>query len=380
MTYKTARLEIARRRENSMANSTLDAIRTKVRRLTRSPSTAQITDAEIDEYVNTFIVYDFPEHLRLFSLRTSFTFYTQPGQDIYPTDQDSFAGVMGNPLYNFKNRYITVHPPLYIAGYQSQLSQSREEFFRIYPFTNSIIDTQITGDGIITTFNGIINPPGGIGILAQGGTVLLQYKVVLSSVDINGSAITMIDTPVTSTVYGNTLSTGNLRLAGQPFVVQIAVDPLNNVNYSTGAFTVTFPTAPANGEAIIAEVVPVQVARPLSVLYYADTFTVRPVPDKVYPINFDVYIRPTELFNNPALKPDLEQWWQWISYGAAKKIFEDRMDLESVQLIMPEYKKQETLVLRRTIVQQTNERVATIYTDNTAGAYGSGWFWGGGQF
>lgn len=189
----------------------------------------------------------------------------------------------------------------------------------------------------------------------------------------------MVDTPVTSLVYGNTLSTGNLRLAGQPFVVQIAVDPNNNVNYATGAFTITFPTAPGNGQAIIADVVPVQVARPLSVLYYDDTFVVRPVPDKVYPINFDVYIRPTELLA-ANVSPELEQWWQYISFSASKKIFEDRLDYESINLIAPSLKEQELLVLRRTIVQQTNERVATIYTDNTAGSYGSGWFFGGGQF
>ena len=33
-----------------MADYTLNAIRTKVRRLTRSPSIAQITDEQIDEY------------------------------------------------------------------------------------------------------------------------------------------------------------------------------------------------------------------------------------------------------------------------------------------------------------------------------------------
>ena len=40
----------------------LQTIRTKVRRLTRSLSPAQLTDAQIDEYINTFVLYDFPEH------------------------------------------------------------------------------------------------------------------------------------------------------------------------------------------------------------------------------------------------------------------------------------------------------------------------------
>ena len=43
-----------------MANATLGAIRNKVRLLTHSPSTAQLADADIDQYVNTFILYDFP--------------------------------------------------------------------------------------------------------------------------------------------------------------------------------------------------------------------------------------------------------------------------------------------------------------------------------
>ena len=57
------------------------------------------------------------------------------------------------------------------------------------------------------------------------------------------------------------------------------------------------------------------------------------------------------------------------------------MDLDSVQLIMPEYKKQEALVLRKTIVQNTNERVATIFSDQiNLGPDGMGWGnngWGG---
>ncbi len=95
----------------------------------------------------------------------------------------------------------------------------------------------------------------------------------------------------------------------------------------------------------------------------------------------EVYKRPTELLESNQ-NPELNEWWQYIAYGTAKKIFEDRMDLESVQMILPEYKKQEALILRRTIVQQTSQRTSTIYEQesNTSSAYGSGWFGGGGQF
>ena len=80
--------------------TTLQAIETKVRRLTRSPSTAQLTQADLDNYINTFVVYDFPEHLRLFSLRTILTFYTQPFIDTYKTN----TTVTTDALFNFKNK------------------------------------------------------------------------------------------------------------------------------------------------------------------------------------------------------------------------------------------------------------------------------------
>ena len=76
--------------------------------------------------------------------------------------------------------------------------------------------------------------------------------------------------------------------------------------------------------------------------------------------------------------PALNEWWQYIAYGAAKKIFEDRLDMDSVQLILPEYKKQEALCLRRTLVQYANERTMTIYTEQTQPGRGyGGWGWGG---
>lgn len=58
------------------------------------------------------------------------------------------------------------------------------------------------------------------------------------------------------------------------------------------------------------------------------------------------------------------------------------MDIDSVALIEPEYKKQEALVLRRTIVQNTTQRVATIYTEQVSitGSYWGSFGAGGGSF
>ncbi len=325
-----------------MADSTLLAIRNKVRRLTRSPSVAQITDAEINEYVNTFVLYDFPEHLRLFSLRKTFTFYTDPGTDVYETGSTATS-----PLTDFNNTYITTHDPVYVAGYKALFTQSRDQFYGMYPFTNSIVSTGKTGDGVTTAFSGTLS-----------SVPVLKNNVLFVSVNSVGDGLKLFDDGASPT--------GTLSGDGTGFIT-----------YETGSYILNFSSAPANGETIYSETVPYVAARPDAILYFDNTFIVRPVPDKVYPIVMEVYKQPTALLAGAS--PDLEQWWQYIAYGAAKKVFEDRTDSESIQDIMPEFKQQEALVLRRTIVQQTKDRVATIYTEGIGSGYGAGWWSGNGQ-
>ena len=76
---------------------TLSDIISKVRKITARPSTSQITDAEIAQYINTFYVFDMPEHLRMESLRFNYQFVTT-------------ANI---PVYDFpRNLYLTEMPPV----------------------------------------------------------------------------------------------------------------------------------------------------------------------------------------------------------------------------------------------------------------------------
>jgi len=346
-----------------MANSTLQAIRTKVRRITRSPSLSQISDAQLDEYINTFILYDFPEHLRLFSLRTILTFYTQPGVDVYDTN----TTVVTDPLYNFKNKYVAVHPPVFMAGIQAFYTQWRDVFYGYYPQTNTIADTLLRGDNSSGPFVGNVIAPTGP---PAGLPFILQRSVNFNCLDTNGTSMIMVDVPISNTI-------GNLTQANVPLVPPFDTiqNPNNFINYVTGEYVITFPSNTQTMATIWFEGILYQPGKPLCMLYYDDKFTIRPVPDKTYGIQLEVDVRPTELINSTDV-PYLEQWWQYISFGASKKIFEDRMDMDSVQLIMPEFKQQERLVLRTTLTQQANERTVTIYTQGKN--YGFGWFGSGG--
>lgn len=316
-----------------MADSTLAAIRKKVRRLTRTPSEQQLSTADIDEYVNTFILYDLPQHLRLFKLRTTLTFYTEPNIDEYETN-----AVVGDPLENFENRYTAVYGPVYVAGYEAFLSQSVAEMTSMHPITNAIF-TETQGDGITVAFAGTLtNIP------------VISGKVVFNAIDANNDGLRLSDD-----------GAGNL-----------VGDGVGTINYITGAYTLTWNVAPAAGTDINSLTIPYTAARPDTVLYFDNKFIVRPIPDQVYPIQVEVDIRPTELLN-AGESPDLEQWWQYVSYGAAKKVFEDRSDNESIADIMPALKEQELLVLRRTIAQQSKERAETIYSAGAWIGYGNAW-------
>jgi len=332
--------------------STLAQIRTKVRRLTRSPSVNQLTDQQIDDYVNTFVLYDFPNHLRLFALRKILTFYTSPNIDTYENNTVN----PDDPMYNFINKVCSVHGPIYIAGVQSFFTQSRDQFYKM--FSSATIKELVgTGDGVTQIFNGT-----------------LSYKpvqpgnVTFTSIDSNNKALTWVDTPTIDPASGLPLTTGELNQVGAPIFP-------GAINYVTGVWNIIYsaaPECPALNTPIYCQSKPYTASKPTSVLYFDNKFTLRPIPDMAYRVDAEVYARPTELLQSTD-KPHLAQWWQYIAYGTAKKVFEDRLDQESIQLIMPEYKQQELLVLRQTIMQMSNEQSATIFNAPlNSSNYGSG--------
>jgi hypothetical protein len=369
----------------------LTQIQQKVRRLTRSPSEAQLTTADLNNYINTALVYEFPEELRTFKLHETFTFYTNAFQTEYPTDIFDFGGAVAanrNSLYNFENLYLSINPPVYIGGFQVFFTQSREEFFNIYPKVEQISQIPALGDGTTTTFSGVIS-------LAQGalpGASVQQVNlekgsVIFDSIDTNFNSLTMVDSAILDATTGNPTIWGNLYPAGQIPVQPVTVNPpydtspnllANNfINYLTGEFTVTFTSAPGIGQQINSQALPLATARPQSVLFYDGKFFVRPSPDQSYAVNFEVYVRPDALLAN-GQAPQLEEWWQYIAFLASRLIFQDRQDPDSIQIILPELLRQQRLCLRRTLVQNSNTRVATIYTQTLNGIGGNnGFYWGG---
>jgi len=331
-------------------NSTLASIQTMVRQITRSPSPSQLSDFDLNQFINTAVLYEFPETLRLFNLRQNFTFYTQPNIDTYASNLTNPT----DPLYDFTNRYITVHPPVFVAGIQIQYTQSQTEFFSYWP-ENQFETVVGQGDGTTTSFSGTLST-----------FPVLQNLVNFTSIDSNGNGLVLADYPVTNT-------TGALGIPNQS---QTIPSPYGQIDYVTGAFTLNFPTAPGPNIPVQCQAWPYKAAIPTIMLFFDGKFQLRPVPDQVYRVQMEVYAQPVQLLAEDQV-PALSEWWEYIAYLASRKIFERRMDYESIAQIQPSLNRYERLVLRRTLVQQSNERAQTIYNfgNSTQGGWGNNNYW-----
>lgn len=345
------------------APSTLSTIITKVRRLTGRVSNTLISDSDIVDYINTFYIFDMPEHLKMESLRVNYEFVTTANIPVYDMPTDI---------------YLTVMPPVFIAGYQSFMTQSRQNFFRINPALNFLQQSVYMGDGtdgstgsysgqfltnlpIVPGFKP--NPPGAFTPNAQNliESRFLNWNIVVSALGAPDAtsgiapSITLIDDGLGHLISpddpGTTLTTG--------FVYR------GTVNYLTGAINITlFQQVIPQGNAINVQYVPYVASRPQSVMFFQDQIIVYPIPDQAYTVSFEAYKYPSAfLASNPSSHPQLHEWWQMLAFGAAQKIFEDNGDFENMVKYRPLLDEQMRLCLRRTIVQQTCERTATIYTE-----------------
>jgi hypothetical protein len=326
----------------STSLSTLTRIQTKTRRLTASPSQNQLSDSELNDYINTFYLFDFPENIRLFNLRDTYEFYTDPYVDVYPFP---------------RNTYTNIYQPLYIGGYQSFFTQSREQYFRIYPQLD-YSETVGTGDGTTNSFSFTLSNFPVIRGFKYPPAELIHSQVFISYSDNNNNSIISRD----NGLGGFISEDGSTLMAG-------------TIDYITGAVTgLSFTAIPQDGATITAQYVAFVASRPEAICFFNDVFILRPIPDKAYKVSMEVQVQPTAFLasdNSIPNNSELEEWWQFLAFGAAKKILEDRQDMSTLMNIMPMYEEQKRLCLRRTTQQLTQERSATIYTEQTQFPYGN---------
>lgn len=254
---------------------------------------------------------------------------------------------------------------------------------------------------------------------------ILSTQVVIGGVDINGNPIRIIDdgggvtnafgiggnTTTGQLIFVNQNTVGNnvyLDSASVPGQVlqQPAIPNLSpiggqqNANYPNSNFQtyppnpltpqycgtvdyvstqidINFPVPPMPGTMLNIWAATYNPGRPYNLLFWNNEFTIRPVPDNVYLCEVEVYQTPAQ-FMNENDSPILNQWSQYIAYGAAMEILRDRQDMEGVENLREGFMRQEALVLERQAVEEIGQPNITFFNSTQYGN-SSGGGWGQGQ-
>lgn len=287
------------------AGWTFANMKSKLRAVTGRPSTDDLTDDQVEAYINNAYVYVMPFELKEQITNQFLTFKTTPGTDVYA----------------FPGGYFTDSPGAYADGFPMIFYESPDIFFQDWP-QQYAVDNIATGDGSTSTFSGgLQNPP-----------------VII------GTLFITADDP-----------TGNQQLVQDNGSGALTGDGTGTINYLTGAYSVTFNSPPASSANIYAKYQGYSANRPQGVLFFNNEFTLRPVPDQAYQIQMQGYIKPT-LFTNDSDVPLQQEWGPVIVYNAALEVFSDNGDTENYDRYYPIFKRYENVALGRTVEQLTSQQ------------------------
>ena len=120
---------------------------TYVRRLIKSPSNAQITDALIIDYINRFWLMDMSARIQLFDLKTEYKFQTVPGIDKYNMPVYQIQTEEGSQGISYYPVYQGFSFPCYVNGIQVNFYNQRDAFFNIWPTFVQWDNEVAIGDG-----------------------------------------------------------------------------------------------------------------------------------------------------------------------------------------------------------------------------------------
>jgi hypothetical protein len=351
---------------------------TKTRKLTGSSNSFQVTDSYIVQQMHSFYSYDLPAKFRSLKLKDIYTFTTNVGQDVYPFNSEL---------------YITVNQPCYCAKREIKLFNNPWNFYAVN-YNWQLFTNFASGDGTAGPYSGfttaspmvasVNNDPGtqtNRNLFFPQGRVQ-NILITANVVGTNGVGETQ---NVTDDGQGNLIQIFQTSNSGdqeygwtyyRQYASSTPTVPGNaTINYQTGEITgLVFAQAIPAGTPIQIQYNPKKLSIPLAIMFYQNQFTLAPVPDAGYTIELTCYRQPIQalLAADMTGNPELSEWWEILAVGAAKKIFEDRLDSDGVMFIDKMLKERYDVIETRTYAQIGQERISTIYTDQLTYNYGAG--------
>lgn len=337
----------------------LQQMENTVRRMTARYTEQQMTTAQIDNYINLAYTLHFPLQFKSLKLTKSFSFMTIPNVDTYdfiyednPTEPSTGDRAGSSP------GAIEITPPVYCQGYLLRYYQDKSTFYNLWPKLS--VNQQIaTGTGVTSgTYTGTI-PTGTPFLRAQMDIFgnVTEPGVVISGYDDSGFNFSLTDRPQLNDNQGLLVDVNNF--------------PVGLIDYLTGnySFAFTIPLAAA----IYASVVPYQSSRPTDILFYNQQLVLRPVPQQVFLIEYQISQQPTQLIEQNAA-PELDEWYLFICALAAELIYTDFPDPDGMGYLKPILDQQRLIAQRRSLRQLGNQRVQTIFS--CPGPRSADWAWG----
>ncbi len=330
--------------------ATLLRIQNTVRNITGRKSTNQLSTAQLNNFIDDFYLYDFPERLKTLQLEGWFRFMTEPNVSRYPLAGSFSSGRPRDPAVIpapdpgsaiqedtiLRDDIYYLNQPAYIDGYEVSFLQDPEIFYRYWPDLK-FIETLTTGDGTDGPYAVTMTQ-----LPAQRGSVIVSAADQSSRDDAAGA-------------------TGGW----------LATDFAGTVNYVTGVISVTFPNAVPTGTDIDLHYYPYVASRPRTALFFEQFFELRPIPDRSYEFRVKSLRRPTAMaaITDP---PEFVEWCNLIAYGSTLKVFIEDGDWDEYNKLYPIFKEQKNLAQRRALKQLRDQRVSTPY-DAFQGGQSSFW-------
>lgn len=347
-----------------MSIGTLQDIIVKIRRLTVSGNSNQITNSQIIDYINSFYLYDLPAYARILKLQDKYYFNTIKGIDTYAFDSEG---------------YTTIQQPVYCMKREIKLFQDPWSFWGVN-YNWQFQQNFATGSGITGPYTGTVQSTPIIRSVNNDPTstsypISKVQNILITANNTLGDTQNVTDVP-------NSATTGILIDTSTG-----ATLPGSSINYNTGAITITFATAVPSGEPIQIQYNPATMSIPLSILFFQNQFTLRPAPDRGYTIEMTAYRQPSQALlgttdpDNPTFTgtPELLELWELLAFGAAKKFYEDRLDPDGVALMEKALVERYMVAENRTYAQLGKVRAPSIFADQLTNNYGSsGWGFGQG--
>lgn len=254
----------------------------------------ELSNATLLEEMNNFYQNQFYVDIGMKSVNTMYNFQTLANVDEYAiaekyrliNSDEFFLNGVAFDLYFDKIFYSEAFPDAYITG-----------------------ESIGAGDAAEVTFSG----------------TLQRFPVVPKSMIVSDDAETFKD------VEGTGVLTGSLGGSGA-------------ITYATGVYSITFNSAPADGQSISTTYSEYTASQPNTALYYDNTIKFRPIPDATYDIKVQVVERPDALTAGSTLRN--LSWGDAIVYGTAINILRRDGNDEAADIKKSIYKEKLSLILK----------------------------------